>query len=197
MLNVYLSPSMQGHHQYATGTGSEEYYMNLIADAMIPCLQTYGIICSRNNPGMTLPQVIARSNEEVRHFHLALHSNTAPENLAGAIQGPDVYYYSESPAARRAADIFSNHLKSIYPNPNLVAAIPNNTLAELRKTKAPAVLVELAYHDNIQDARWITENIKPVARNLSAALTEFLMISPAANIRCFPDMAAGFRPALR
>lgn len=197
MLNVYLSPSMQGHHQYATGTGSEEYYMNLIVDAMIPCLQTGGITCCRNNPGMTLQQVIARSNEQVRHFHLALHSNTAPENLAGAIQGPDVYYYSESPAARRAADIFSNHLKSIYPNPNLVAAIPNNTLAELRRTKAPAVLVELAYHDNIQDARWIADHIKPIARSLSAALAEFLMIPSATSLRCFPNMSYPLQPASR
>lgn len=187
MPSVYLSPSMQGHHQYITGTGSEEYYMNLIADAMIPYLRTAGITFSRNNPGMSLPQVIARSNEKEYHFHLAIHSNTAPENLAGAIQGPDVYYYAESPAAMRAANIFSNQLKSIYPNPNLVAAIPNNTLMELQKTKAPAVLVELAYHDNISDARWIETNIKPIAQRLSAALAEFLMIPPSASLQCFPN----------
>lgn len=195
MPNVYLSPSMQGHHPYITGTGSEEYYMNLIADAMIPYLRAGGITFSRNNPGMTLPQVIARSNEGNYHFHLALHSNTAPENLAGAIQGPDVYYYAESPAAMRAADIFANHLKSIYPNPNLVAAIPNNTLKELKKTKAPAVLVELAYHDNIRDARWITENITPIAQRLSAALAEFLMVPPSANLQCFPHMRARIIPS--
>lgn len=195
MPSVYLSPSMQGHHKYITGTGSEEYYMNRIADAMIPYLRTAGITFSRNNPGMNLPQVIARSNEADYSFHLAIHSNTAPENLSGAIQGPDVYYYAESPSAMRAADIFANHLKSIYPNPNLVAAIPNNTLMELQKTKAPAVLVELAYHDNISDARWIAENIRPIAQRLSAALAEFLMIPPSASLRCFPNMLAGGSPA--
>lgn len=187
MPSVYLSPSMQGDRQYVTGTGSEEYYMNLIADAMVPYLRSAGITFFRNDPGMTLSQVIARSNEKSCQLHLALHSNTAPENLSGAIQGPDVYYYAESPAARRAADIFADHLKSIYPNPNLVAAIPNRTLAELRKTRAPALLAELAYHDNVSDARWIEGNIKPIAQRLAAALSECLRLPPSAGLHRYPD----------
>lgn len=32
--NIYLSPSVQDFNEYIIG-GSEEYYMNLIADAMV------------------------------------------------------------------------------------------------------------------------------------------------------------------
>lgn len=176
MPSIYLSPSVQEYNQYVTGGGSEEYYMNLIADAMVPYLRAGGITFTRNNPYDTLSQVIAQSNAGNYDFHLALHSNAAPENLSGAIQGPDVYYYAGSTASRQAADIFAANLKDIYPNPNLVATIPNTSLAELRKVSAPGGLVELAYHDNYEDAFWITRNIDAIARSLTLSLTEYFGI---------------------
>ena len=36
MPNLFLSPSVQEYNPYVNGLGSEEYYMNLIADAMEP-----------------------------------------------------------------------------------------------------------------------------------------------------------------
>jgi len=54
-----------------------------------------------------------------------------------------------------------------------VDTVPNTTLAELTKTNAPAVLVELAYHDNPQDEVWITNNIEGIARNLAQSVCEY------------------------
>ena len=175
MPSVYLSPSVQDFNETILGE-SEEYYMNLIVDAMVPYLRASGIEFTRNNPYSTLSQVIAQSNAGDYDLHLALHSNAAPENLAGMLMGPDVYYYANSSAGAAAADIFANNLKVIYPNPDLVTVIPNTTLAELRKTRATALLIELAYHDNYQDARWIADNIDEIARNLVLSLTEYFGI---------------------
>ncbi len=177
MLNIYLSPSVQEHNQYITGTGSEEYYMNLIADAMVPYLRANEIGFVRNNPYDTLSQVVAQSNAGNYDFHLALHSNTAPENLSGALKGPDIYYFADSMQGKQAADIFAAGLKEIYPNPNLVATIPNATLGELKKTTAPAILIELAYHDNREDAQWIIDHIHPIAHNLAKSLMECFGLS--------------------
>ena len=46
-------------------------------------------------------------------------------------------------------------------------------LAEVTRTRAPAVLVEIAYHDNVDDANWIAENIPAIARNLSQSVTDY------------------------
>lgn len=173
MPSIYLSPSLQEFNPYITG-GNEEYYMNLIADAMIPYLRASGIQFTRNNPGDTLAQVIEQSNAGDYDLHLALHSNAAPENLSGLLQGPDVYYYAYSDKGRQAAQIFGSNLKVIYPNPNLVTVIPNTTLPEIRRTDAPAVLVEIAYHDNVADASWIIGNIGLISRNLALSVTEYL-----------------------
>lgn len=173
MPSIYLSPSVQDFNPYITG-GNEEYYMNRIADAMIPYLLASGISVTRNNPGDNLAQVIQQSNAGNYDLHLALHSNSSPEELAGRLQGPDVYYYTYSREGQRAADIIANNLKVIYPDPNLVNTLPTTGLAELRRTKAPSVLLETAYHDNYEDARWITNNVPQIGYNLALSVTEFL-----------------------
>ena len=50
MPTVYLSPSTQEYNPYITGAGSEEYFMNLIADAMEPYLLANGIQFSATPP---------------------------------------------------------------------------------------------------------------------------------------------------
>ncbi len=175
MPTIFLSPSLQEFNPYVDG-GNEEYYMNLIADEMIPYLRASGIQYSRNEPSQKLSEAIAQSNAGNYDLHLALHSNAAPEALAGKIQGTDVYYYANSTNGKRAADIIAQNFKNIYPDPSKVKTVPTTSLAELRRTKAPAVLIEVAYHDNPQDAQWIRDNIENIARNLVMSLTEYFGI---------------------
>lgn len=173
MPNVYLSPSTQEYNEFVNG-GTEEYYANLITDAMIPYLRASGISFSRNNPGGTVTDSINASNAGNYDLHLAIHSNAAPPNLSGAIRGPDIYYYTGSTRGQRDAEIIANNMKMIYPDPSLVTVVPTTTLAELRRTKAPAVLAEIAYHDNVEDANWIKNNIEPIGRNLALSVADIL-----------------------
>lgn len=175
MPSIYLSPSVEEYSPYIIG-GSEEYYMNRIADAMVPYLRAGGIDFTRNNPGNTLSQVVIQSNAGNYDLHLALHSNSSPENMRGILQGPDAYFFTASEKGHRAADIFAANLKNIYPKPILVTVIPTTTMAELRKTGAPAVLVEIAYHDNYDDAAWIRDNIDAIGKNLAKSVAEYLRV---------------------
>ena len=175
MPRVYLSPSLQEFNPFING-GSEEEVMNLIANAMEPYLNASGIEFVRNSPEMTLGEAIAQSNNSNIDFHLAIHSNAAPESIAGSRQGPVVYYFSSSRPGREMADIIAENLADIYPNPSLIQTMPTVTLRELRRTNAPSVLVEVAYHDNLEDADWIKNNIQPIARELSRSLAEYFGI---------------------
>ena len=53
MPKIYLSPSTQDWNPYITGSGSEEYNMNLLADALEPYLISNAITWVRNSPDMT------------------------------------------------------------------------------------------------------------------------------------------------
>ncbi len=173
MASVFLSPSTQEYNITTTGK-SEEYYANLIADAMIPYLKVSGISFGRNDPYGTVNTSIAMSNAGNYNLHLAIHSNAAPEHLSGMLKGSDVYYYRDSTKGKAAAEIFANNLKLIYLDPSEVTVVPNTTLAELRKTKAPTVLLELAYHDNVEDTQWLVNNIEQIAKNLALSTADFL-----------------------
>lgn len=172
---IYLSPSTQENNNYVTG-GTEEQYMNLLADKMIPYLVASGIRYSRNTPDMTAVSSIAASNSGSYDLHLALHSNAAPEGRYGSAQGSIVFYYPGSAQGRRAAQIIADGLKAIYPQPNLVRAEGTRAIGEVRRVRAPSVFLELAFHDNVSDATWIQNNLDAIARNLVLSLTEYFGI---------------------
>ena len=173
MPSVFLSPSLQEWNPYING-GNEEYYMNLIADAIEPYLRAAGITYARNTPSQTLSQAIAQSNAGNYDLHLAIHSNAAGEQNSGKVRGTDVYYYPASQRGKRAAEIIAENYKNIYPLPDRVKTVASSALAELKRTKAPAVLIETAYHDNLADAEWIQENIGAIGRNLAQSIAQFL-----------------------
>lgn len=174
MPTIYLSPSTQEFNPYSGG-GNEEYYMNLIADAMEPYLAASGIQFVRNTPEMTAASSIAASNSGVYDLHLALHSNaTASGN--GATRGSEVYYFPSSQSGKRFADILAENLQMIYPLPDRVRTVPTTSLGEVARVRAPGVLVEIAYHDNPEDAQWIRDNIDAIAQNIVLSLTEYFGI---------------------
>ena len=106
---IYLSPSTQEKNMYVTGSGSEEYWMNRLADAMIPYLNSCGIRYTRNTPEMTAGSSIRQANSGWYDFYLALHSNAAaPENY-GNVRGIIAFYYPSSTIGQRAAQIFVNN----------------------------------------------------------------------------------------
>ncbi|MBE6992738.1 MAG: peptidoglycan hydrolase [Ruminococcaceae bacterium] len=175
MPTLYLSPSTQQFNPTVIGN-SEEYYMNLIADAMEPYLTASGIQFSRNTPEMTAASSIRASNAGNYDLHLAIHSNAAPEYLSGQLQGADAYYYPGSSNSRRFADYIVENLRAIYLDPNNVEALPTTSIGEVARTNAPAVLVEVAYHDNYEDAAWIRDNIDAIAAALARAVTQYFNV---------------------
>ncbi|MBE6786855.1 MAG: peptidoglycan hydrolase [Ruminococcaceae bacterium] len=174
MPTIYLSPSTQEFNPY-NGGGNEEFYMNLVADAMEPYLASSGIQFVRNTPQMTAASSIAASNSGVYDLHFALHSN-ATGSGDGSVRGSEVYYNPNRAESKRFAEIVAKNLKLIYPIPQNVRTVPTTSLGEVVRTKAPGVLVEIAYHDNAQDAQWIRDNIELIAANLVVSLTEYFGI---------------------
>lgn len=205
MPSIYLSPSTQQSNETVLGK-SEEYYMNLIADAMIPYLNASSIAYVRNTPQMTALESARQSNLGNYDLHLAIHSNAAGVNNLGGRSGAEFYYYPGSANGLRAAVIFANNYKEIYPNPSNVRIQPLATLIELNKTKAPALLAEVGFHDNIMDASWIVDNIEAIARNLAVSVADYLNVplrepnevkngvvnirQGYLNVRSAPDMGA-------
>ncbi len=175
MPKVFLSPSTQEWNQYVTN-GNEELYMNLLADRMEPYMRSCGIDFIRNDPARNVNGAIQDSNAGSYDVHLALHTNAAPERLAGKLRGIDIYFAPGSADSERLANIIANNLKSIYPLPDKVRAVPTTNLGEVLRTKAVAVLCELGYHDNYADEAWLKNNLEAIAKNLVRSLCDYFGI---------------------
>lgn len=183
MPTVYLSPSTQ-ENEYITG-GNEEYYMNLIVDAMIPYLKINNFDFTRNNPGDSLDEIIDQTKAQFYDLYIALRSGSSPEGTEPPLQGINVYHYAYTPVGgERAAFYTAENLKEIYPDQNLVTIIPADT-RELRDTNATAVLAELGYRGNPEDEMWMKQNIDTIAKNLVRSITQFLNLP-------FTDIVAAF-----
>lgn len=172
MPTVYLSPSTQ-ENEYITG-GNEEFYMNLIVDAMIPYLRINDIDFVRNNPGDSIDEIIRHANEQVRDLYLGLYSGYSPVQVQPPLQGINIYYYTYTPVgSERAAYYMAKNLREIYPYPDLIRIVPTEA-RELRDSNFPAVLIELGYRGNPEDEIWMKQNINLIARSLVLSITEFL-----------------------
>lgn len=194
MPKIYLSPSTQEGNYYVSG-GTEEQWMNRLADALVPYLNSSGIQYTRNTPDMTAASSIAASNAGNYDLHLALHSNASPEGQYGQHRGIVVYYYPGSVQGQRAATLIAENLKTIYPLPDQVRAEPTTIIGEVRRVRAPSAFLELAYHDNPDDAAWITNNLELIARNIALSLTQFFgipFLEPMPPRRAVVDVSWGY-----
>ncbi len=191
---IYLSPSTQEGNLYVNG-GTEEEWMNRLADAMVPYLNASGIQYVRNTPDMTAATSIRASNAGNYDLHLALHSNAAPPSNYGNVRGIIVYYYPGSTNGKRAATIVADNLKTIYPLPNRVRTEATTAIGEVRQPRAPSVFIELGYHDNPDDASWVKNNLDAIARNIVLSLTEYFgipFLEPAPSRQGVVDVDWGY-----
>ncbi len=194
MPTIYLSPSTQENNLYVNG-GSEEYWMNRLADEMVPYLTASGIQYTRNTPDMTAASSIRASNEGNYDLHLALHSNASPEGRYGQTRGIIVFYYPGSAQGQRASTIIADNLKTIYPLPNNVRAEGTTAIGEVRRVRAPSAFLEIGYHDNPDDASWVKNNLNLIARNIVLSLTEFFgipFLEPMAPRPAVVDVSWGY-----
>ena len=128
----------------------------------------------RNTPEMTAASSIAQANSLGGFdFYLALHSNASGEGQAGKNRGVIVFYYPTSSDGKRAAELFAAQLRMVYPLPAKVTTQATTTLGEVRRPRYPANLIELGYHDNYDDARWIENNLDAAAQAIARGLTEY------------------------
>ncbi|MGM9618637.1 MAG: N-acetylmuramoyl-L-alanine amidase [Oscillospiraceae bacterium] len=178
MPTIYLSPSTQESNPYITGSGSEEYWMNRLADELEPYLRASAIAFTRNTPDMTAASSIRQANSRGGYdFYLALHSNASGSGATeGKQRGIIAFYYPGSREGERAANIFVDNFKAIYPLPQQVYARSTTAIGEVRQPNFPSVLLEIGYHDNVADARWIEGNLQPIAEVIALSLTEYFGI---------------------
>lgn len=167
--SVYISPSTQENNVGVCGYGTEEIRMNQVADVVEKVLKRHGVTVYRNKPEWTLQKVVKDSNSKRPSLHFAIHSN------AGGGRGGEIFAYSPGGEGEKAARAIYSELEPITPTADRGVRF-GSELYELRKTYAPAVLVEIAFHDDAEDAKWIIANIEKIGTALAKGVLNYFDI---------------------
>lgn len=169
---IYLSPSAQEYNIGYGDFGSEEYRMNRIADIVEKLLKEQGYTVYRNNPNERLSQIVRESNEISPDIHVALHSNASGEGFSA--QGPEIFVNRPNTPGDRLANQIYNEIMQVYPDPTKGRGVLyTSSLYEIIRTNAPAVLLEVAFHDNPEDAQWIIDNESQIAQAIVSGINSY------------------------
>ena len=169
---IYLSPSAQEYNIGYGDFGSEEYRMNRIADIVEKLLKEQGYTVYRNNQNERLSQIVRESNEINPDIHVALHSNASGEGFSA--QGPEIFANRPNTPGDRLANQIYNEIMQVYPDPTKGRGVLyTSSLYEIIRTNAPAVLLEVAFHDNPEDAQWIIDNESQIAQAIVSGINSY------------------------
>jgi len=180
--SVYLSPSTQEGNIGAAGYGTEEKRMNQVCDVTQKILEAHGLKTYRNKPEMTLKQLVADSNSKNPDIHLAIHSNAGGSSNAGRARGAEIYCYRFGGEGEKLARAIYNRLSPITPSSDRGVKESHShfglgkPLYETAYTSAPAALVEIAFHDNADDSKWIMANISVIGTTLARGVLDYFGI---------------------
>lgn len=170
---IYLSPSLQEANIGVGNYGSEERVMNLIADSMTPHLLRNEIAVYRNTPNMTRFQARDASNklyaEKKIHVHLALHSD------AGGGRGTTAYTSGSVLGFKFTKSIY-DQVAPLTPSEDRGIRVTKD-LTEVITTKAPACLIEIAYHDRPEDASFILDHIPEISEAIVKGICDYFNIA--------------------
>ena len=179
MPSIYLSPSTQENNIGALDYGTEEMRMNELTNLIEPVLRGYELIVYRNKPEMSLKQAVADSNSKNPDVHFAIHSNA----YNGKARGAEVFCHKFGGEGEKLARAIYNEVSALTPTGDRGVKEgynffgPGKPLYELAYTNAPAALVEVAFHDQPDDAKWIMNNMSEIAWGIVRGILNYFGIS--------------------
>lgn len=161
-------------HRLCTGYGrygSEERRMNLIADVLQYELTRNGIKTARSDTDMTICEAVADANARECNSFVSIRSQSADARQSGC----EIYYFNEYGNGKRLAYDIMDRLTLLTQVKAQSSAKVYGGLAyyELRKTKAPSVIVAVGFHDNPKDADFIIDNTYELGIGIAQGVSDY------------------------
>ena len=190
----YLSPSNQGANLGVNGYGNERDQMYALILEITPHLDRAGVSFVVPEKDVSLTERVRQSNDMGACFHLALHSNAGGK---GQARGPVALYYSDT--GKAFCEKLVHSLLSLGQESNRSSHVKQEkSLYELRKTRCPAALLEVDFHDSPGGVEFITRHRGEIAEAIARCIIEAegKEFVPAGNCEALEQaVKLGFFPA--
>lgn len=154
---IYISPSSQPANVYAVGNTNEQEQCRKIAAALEKELDRCGFVSYAGLSG-TMQTRTAESNKLNVDLHLPIHTNA----FDGKVAGLRIMIYKKGGEAEQIAEAIMKHLAPITPGTSDGISVQSG-LYEIKNSKAICVYIEVGFHDNPEEARWIIDHTQDIA----------------------------------
>lgn len=158
---IYFSPSDQTGNRYATGNTNEAAECRKIALAAVKAAERCGFEAKTNttdNSDDAMVNRVSESNAWGADLHVTIHTNA----FNGYVKGTRMFCYAYGGDGHKACQFILNTLAPITPGES-----DNITeyagLYEVRAAYAPTAYIEVAFHDNAEEAEFIIANTEEIA----------------------------------
>lgn len=169
-IKIAVSPSDQYRNLYAYGDTNEGYQMHRVAEKLVEHLIRCGVDVVYLPSGY-LGDRVNKANTEHVDGYVALHSNA----FDGNVQGIRVHCYP-SDKSQNFGKCVMTALDTVYDGFTKSKIVVTDSLYELKYPAAPAILPEIGFHDNADDARWIVEHVDQIAEALAKGICKYFKI---------------------
>ena len=174
---VYLSPSNQDGNLCVKSVGytNEEKEMNDLSNYIEKRLKDYNIKVYRNNPNGNINLWVADSRYYGADLHIAIHSNASTNHTS---KGIETWINDQTSDTYSLANMIQSDLMNIYydkENGNRGVKYSNGALGETRMPKF-GILVEVAHHDYLEDAKWIMHNKELIGNTIADSILKYFGI---------------------
>jgi N-acetylmuramoyl-L-alanine amidase len=146
-MKIYLSASQQDKNIYADKIFTEEEVCHSYINQLKPKLEAKGHIVKVSDPAKTMNDNIAEANAWGADIYISHHTNAFDTKHDGTL---GLYYPSEK-SRMLTMFVYGEVAKATKSTDEGMRE--GKGLAELKKTKMPATLIEIVYHDNIPDMK--------------------------------------------
>lgn len=180
-LAVYISPSNQFRNIGVEEVGytNEMDEMNDLSQYIIERLESKGVKVYRNNPSQKIKDWVKESNEYKVDLHLAVHSNASNNHDE---YGIETWIHNDSSKTLSLANLIQKNLSSIYYNKdrkdyNRGVRYAAGALGEVNEKNLEfGILIEVAHHDDKDDAKWIMEHKKDIGYNIADSILKYYQV---------------------
>ena len=164
---IYSSPSSQPENLYKVGNTNEQEQCRKIAKALDKALNRCGFDSKTGLSG-TMYTRVAESNAFGADLHLPIHTNA----FDGKVAGLRIMVYKLGGEAEKIANAIMSYLAPITPGTSDGISVQPK-LYEIRESNAICVYVEVGFHDNAEEARWIVDHTEEIAEAIAKGLCAY------------------------
>lgn len=154
---IYISPSSQPANTYAVGNTNEQEQCRKIGAALEKALDRCGFNAQVGLTGSMYTRV-TESNNFGAALHLPVHTNA----FNGKVAGLRIMVSKKGGEAEKIAKAIMATLGPITPGESDNITV-NTGLYEVYASKAICVYIEVGFHDNPEEARWMIDHTEDIA----------------------------------